>query len=559
MPEIPPPSRRPSRRTFLAATAATAAAAGGAPLLSACSSGGGGGRKEGTTTRKEAAKLLPAHEAARVVEPDIPSENGSRPGFTGKALPYGELPASVPEKLGRGGTVTITSPLWGTPPEKDCAYYRAVDAAIGVQVAWQTQDGNTYGEKLGAVLASSGIPDMVVIPSWEMQGRIRSAIDSRFADLGPYLSGERVRKYPNLAAVPTEAWRMSIFGGKLRGLPLPSGAVDIIIPYYRQDVFEAKGWEPPTSAREFMDLAREITAPKAKVWACEDMKWTAFNVFGVLPEKPYCWERRGDRLVHRVETDAYLEALEWTRKLYAAGVVHPDAMAVRGDAGTRFTAGQSLITNDGNAKWYGWTFEQSGQNPDFRVQGMDIFGHDGGDPRLYFANPAGIWAFISAKASKEKVGECLAIANFAAAPYGTRENRLVRYGVEGTHHTIEDGVPTKTEQGVAEVQDTYFFTAGAEAVAAFPDHPRVVRDWCAWQRRMGAFMTEPLLYGMQVREPNRWANLTDQFEDLEDDVVRGRRPIADMRRAVEDWRGAGGDELRDWYRELIDEVGESAA
>ncbi|GAA3638260.1 extracellular solute-binding protein [Streptomyces chitinivorans] len=549
----------PSRRTFLASTAVAAAAVGGVPLLSACSSEGGGNRNEGTTTKKDAAKILPAYVASEVVEPDIPGENGSRPGFTGKAEPYDALPASVPEKMGGGGEVAVMSPLWGTPPEKDCAYYRAVDEAIGVKVDWQTQDGNTYGEKLGAVLASSGIPDMVVIPSWEMQGKIPSAIGSRFADLGPYLSGDKAKDYPNLAAIPTAAWQMSIFGGELKGLPIPSGAVDIIIPYYRQDVFEDKGWEVPTSPQEFMDLAKEITAPKAKVWACEDMKWTAFNVFGVLPEKPYCWQWQGDKLVHRIETDNFLEALEWTRKLYAAGVVHPDAKTGRGDAGTRFTAGQSMIVNDGNAKWYGWTFEQSEQNPDFRVQGMDIFGHDGGDPQLYFANPAGIWAFINRKASEETVQECLAIANFAAAPYGTKENRLVRYGVEGTHYTLKDGVPTKTEQGVTEVQDTYFFTASAEAVAAFPDHPRVVRDWCGWQQRMGAFMKKPLLYGMQVREPNRWTNLSDQFEELENDVVRGRKKVSDMQKAVEDWRRAGGDELRDWYRKLIEDAGESAA
>lgn len=231
----------PSRRTFLASTAVAAAVVGGAPLLSGCSSGGEG-RTEGTTTKKDAEKLLPAYVASRVIEPDIPGENGSRPGFTGKAEPYEKLPASVPEKMGKGGRVTIMSPLWGTPPKKDCAYYRAVDEAIGVRVDWRTQDGNTYGEKLGAVLASSGIPDMVVIPGWEMQGKIRSAIDSRFADLGPHLSGEKVEKYPNLAAIPTAAWRMSVFGGELKGLPLPSGAVDIVIPYYRQDVFEDKAF-----------------------------------------------------------------------------------------------------------------------------------------------------------------------------------------------------------------------------------------------------------------------------------------------------------------------------
>ncbi|MEE1931104.1 extracellular solute-binding protein [Streptomyces sp. TRM 70351] len=549
-----------SRRRFLGQAALVAAAAGSLPALSACSSSGGApARKEGTTSGEDLRRLLPDHVPSSVVEPDIPSENGSRPGFHRPAAPYAELPASVPEPLGKGGSVTVTSPFWGTPPKDGNAYYQAVDEAAGVTVNWQTQDGNTYGEKLGAVLAGGGIPDITVIPSWEMQGKIRSAIQSRFADLGPYLSGEKVRRYPNLAAIPTAAWQMSVFGGRLLGLPVSSGAVDIIIPYYRQDLFEEKGWQPPTSAQEFMDLAKEITAPRAKVWACEDMKWTAFNVFGCLPEKPYCWSRQGGKLVHRIEHDNYLEALEWTRSLYQAGVVHPDAMAVTGDAGTRFTAGQSLMFNDGNAKWYGYTSEQSQQNPGFRIQGMDIFGHDGGDPVLYFANPAGIWSFISKKASRETIEECLALANFAAAPYGTREARLVKYGVEGVHHELRDGIPVKNKKGEAEAQDTYYFIAAGEAVSATPDHPHVAQDWCAWQQRMGAHMRKPLLYGMQVREPSKWANLSDRFELLEDDIVRGRKKVSDMQQAVSEWRRSGGDELRDWYAKLIDEAGESAS
>lgn len=90
---------------------------------------------------------------------------------------------------------------------------------IGVDVQWQNQDGNTYDQKLGAVLASSDIPDVVVIPGWNMGGKIPSAIIGKFADLGPYLSGDAIKEYPNLAAIPTDAWQRSLFGGKLRGLP----------------------------------------------------------------------------------------------------------------------------------------------------------------------------------------------------------------------------------------------------------------------------------------------------------------------------------------------------
>ena len=214
-------SSGPSRRSFLASTAvATAAVAGGMPLLAACggSDSGSGG---GTTSGKNAKKILPAYVASNVVTPDIPSKNGSSMGFTSK-LDVDSLKTSVPKKLGKGGEVTIMSPFWGSPPKGNCAYYTAANAMIGVDVKWQNQDGNTYDQKLGAVLASSEIPDAVVIPGWNMTAKIPSAIIGKFADLGPYLSGDKVKEYPNLAAIPSDAWQRSIFGGKLMGLPMPA-------------------------------------------------------------------------------------------------------------------------------------------------------------------------------------------------------------------------------------------------------------------------------------------------------------------------------------------------
>ncbi|NJQ02257.1 extracellular solute-binding protein [Streptomyces zingiberis] len=545
---------RPSRRAVLAGAAAAAAAAGGVPLLSGCSAGESSGR-DGTTGGKDLKKLLPTYVASRVSDPDIPGRNGSSPGFTRAPAPE-DLTRSVRSAPGGGGTYTAFTPLWGTPPPKDALYYRAVNKELGATVRWQTQDGNYYGEKLSAVLASDDIADIVCVPQWEMQGRVHGAISAKFADLGPYLSGDRVKKYPNLAAIPTDAWRMSVFGGRLRGLPMPARPLGGVIPFYRQDLFEKEGYEVPRSPAEFLALAKEITRPKSRVWACEDMWWSAQIIFGCPPEKPYYWTEENGKLVHKVETDAYLEALEWTRKLYAAKVVHPDAVAGKAnDMTVRFTSGQSLMMNDGDGKWYGLTFEQATANPGFRIQAMDFFGADGGDPVLYQGAPANIWSFLNKNLSKEQIEECLALADFIAAPYGTREQRLIEYGIEGEHHTIEDGVPVKTEKGVKEVLDTYRFVVSPQASVAYPDHPRMVKDYCGWMQRMGRHMRKPLFHGMQIQEPNRYASLYTPFEDLNKDVVRGRKPMRDAQRAVEDWRRGGGDKLRDWYAELLEKNG----
>ncbi|MEV0240057.1 extracellular solute-binding protein [Streptomyces sp. NPDC050674] len=554
-------SSGPSRRSFLASTAvATAAVAGGMPLLAACG-GSDGGSKDGTTSGKDAKKILPAYVASNVVTPDIPSKNGSALGFTGK-LDLAGLKTSVSKKLGKGGKVTIMAPFWGSPPKQGNAYYKAMNDLIGVDVAWQNQDGNTYDQKLGAVLASSDVPDVVVVPGWNMGGKIPSAIISKFADLGPYLSGDKVKEYPNLAAIPTDAWRRSIFGGKLRGLPMPAPSAPSMVPLYRQDIFEKEGYEVPKSCDEFMDLAKEITNARAKRWACLDMKWTAFQAFGVLSgaEKPLGWNLVDGKLVNRIETDEFLEALEWSRKLFAAGVVHPDSKLGKNapDPGPKFAAGEFLIYPNNISQWWGRTAEQATQNPDFKIWGMDVWGHDGGDPTLWAEQPAGIFAFVNKKASESVIRDVLAVANVTAAPYGTKEYMMTNYGVEGTHYTVKDGVPLKTDKGNIEVMNAYVMVASPAATLAHPDFPEVAKGQVEWQQRMGAFAKKSSFWGMQITEPARYTNLSNDFEQLEDDIVRGRKKISDMQQAVADWKSKGGDKLRDWYQKILDENGSAA-
>ncbi|AVV40217.1 extracellular solute-binding protein [Streptomyces sp. ID05-04B] len=554
-------SSGPSRRSFLASTAvATAAVAGGMPLLAACG-GSESGSRDGTTSGKDAKKILPAFVASNVVTPDIPAKNGSAIGFTGK-LDLATLKDSVPKKLGKGGKVTIMSPFWGSPPKGTNAYYKGMNDLIGVDVVWQNQDGNTYDQKLGAVLASSEVPDVVVVPGWNMGGKIPSAILSKFADLGPYLSGDKVKEYPNLAAIPTDAWQRSIFGGKLRGLPMPAPYVPSIVPLYRKDIFDKEGYQVPRSADEFMALAKEITNAKAKRWACLDMKWTAWQMFGVLSgsEKPLGWNLVDGKLVNRIETDEYLEALEWTRKLFAAKVVHPDGELGKTapDPGPKFAAGEFLIYANNISQWWGRTAEQATQNPQFKIWGMDVFAHDGGDPTLWAEQPAGIFAFVNKKASESVIRDVLAVANVTAAPYGTKEYMMTNYGVEGTHYTVKDGVPVKTDLGNNEVSNAYVMVASPAATIAHPDFPAVAKAQVEWQQRAGGFTKKSSFYGMQITEPARYTNLSNDFEQLEDDVTRGRKKISDMQQAVSDWKSKGGDKLRDWYQKLLDDNGPAA-
>ena len=109
--------------------------------------------------------------------------------------------------------------------------------------------------------------------------------------------------------------------------------------------------------------------------------------------------------------------------------------------------------------------------------------------------------------------------------------------------------------GINEVNGAFDYTGNPAPYVAYPDFPDVTKGIVEWQQRMGAFTKKSSFFGLTITEPNRWANLADSFEQLEDDVVRGRKKISDVQQAVSDWKSKGGDDLRDWYKKLLDDTG----
>ncbi|MFB6777010.1 extracellular solute-binding protein [Streptomyces sp. NPDC056352] len=551
-PNSSPASTAPSRRSFLASSAVAAVAvAGGVPLLAACGGGSGSGSKDGTTTGKALKKVLPDYIPSNLVQPDVASVNGSSPGFTKLPDP---LVASVKSAPGKGSAFRVMTPLWGTVPKKNNPYYTAVNKAVGATLNFDPQDGNTYQDKIGAVLAGSDIPDVVTIPGWNMQGQIRNAIVAKFADLSPYLAGDAIKKYPNLANIPTGAWQYSVFGGKLRGLPMPSPVLGNAI-FYRKDLIGSGA--VPGSAADLLAFGKEYTDAKKKVWAFDDL-WTCIQkIFGLLPDAPHYWKLENGKLVHKIEMQEYREALAFARKLHEGGYVHPDAEAGKdADSKIRFTGGRVLMYNDGTGGWKGMVTEQATANPKFDMQALDFFDHDGGKPVLWQDDPAGIFTFISKKLPKAKIEEILAVADFAAAPYGTKEFMLTNYGVQDTHYTIKDGVPTFTPQGIQEAQpSTFMFLASPPHTIAFPDEPQLVKDYAGWMARQAPNVKKPLFFGMQIVEPQRYASLYTPFDDLQKDIRRGRKKVSDVDAAVTTWKNSGGDKLRAWYQDIFDKNG----
>jgi putative aldouronate transport system substrate-binding protein len=545
--------RRFLQLTGLGVVVATSAACGDAK--------GGGG--PGTTDQSQLQKVLPAYLPSAAVQPDIPSVQGANGFFSMPAfLTYPSNPvATVTGTPGKGGTYTAKTPLWGAiPSSTGNNYYDAVNSALGATVKMQPADGVNYDKVLPTLFAGDKLPDWLQIPSWNMTNLGFSGAVTKFADLGPYLSGDAVKAYPNLAAIPSSAWQCCIWNGKLYGLPVySSGANPGGAFFYRKDIFDQLGVSADSikTPADLEAVAKQLTDPQAGRWAFGDF----FDYLGQIfkfPGEPNKWSLdAAGKLIHRYEMPQYLEALSWFQKQAKAGYVHPDALAGKSDQDKqRFWSGKELITADGEGAWKG-DDAQSGQaaNPSYVRQAFKPMSVDG-TPQLDMTPSAGLYSFLNAKLSADQIKECLAIANYLAAPYGTAEYLTVNFGKEGVDYTMKDGNPQLTEKGGKEVATTYqFLVTPLTPTTVIGGQTQVVKDYAAWEADMVKYAVKPVFYGMNISEPTQFAKLNQPMVDVSKDVRYGRKPVSAFQDALKTWKAQGGDQLRAFYEDIRTKYG----
>ncbi|GAA1276159.1 extracellular solute-binding protein [Sphaerisporangium rubeum] len=555
---------RTTRRGFLGLAGLGAAALTGGGLTAACSApatrrpGSGGGATAAAADKLKT--LTPSYVAYPGVAPDVPGTVSNLPGVPGVGGGYLKYPLNAADAItakGPGGTYKAMTPLWGPPPPglDDNSYFQACNADMGSTIEFQIADGITYVDKVTARLAAGDIPELMVIPQWEIEkmSDFNLAVDKAFEDLTPYLQGDKVKAYPMLANLPSPAWEFSVFNGKLMAVPFPTEPYPFAL-LYRKDLFaENAGWTLPKSADELFELGKAITDPKAKRWAFGDiheMLWPTFRV-------PQEWRVQDGKLVYKYETPEWEQCVTFMRKLFEAKLIHPNVAGSKGaNEKDLFASGQLLIYRDGLGAWKELLAQHRGKNPDFAIGALPLFAHDGGTPMMYHNNPAGIFTFVRKGLGPEKMKEILGILNWCAAPFGTKEYELATYGVEGKHFDRDQaGVPQPTDLGRKEIAPSYVFLGGRPLVAEFVAYPDAVRDSVTWQNESFKYIEPTPLAGIRHQRPSKMSGLQVPTEDKFTDVMRGRRPVSDIKKIVEEWRRDGGDEARDFYLKVLRDNG----
>ncbi|MGZ0148592.1 extracellular solute-binding protein [Kribbella sp. WER1] len=529
-----------SRRSVLRGLALAAVSS---PLLSACSTG----PKVANTKPAVNTVKLPAYVPFKGPAPQYPSTvPGAPAGFSKYPAEAVKTVTKAPLSKPMSGMVGIFNPL-PTPRAKNPAW-QEVERRLGAQLDLTIVPNSDYLTKFQTAVAGKKLPDVSLYAGVDHPAEFFNALA---VDLTPYLSGDAVKDYPNLAAIPTLAWKDCVIDNKLFMLPIPRGGC-AGAGFYNQALLDKAGISTmPTNTEEYYDALVELTRPQDGQWGFINTTGnTYFQIIAMMFGVPYGWRNDNGKLTADLETDEYAAAIEFMAKMVKNGLQVPGSDGIDGTARSNgFKAGKAAFVQDGLPGYLGyWTGMPEGKPLPYIPVGQP-----GKKAATYYDNVTFGSTLISKKGNDEaRIRELLGALNFFAAPFGSEEYTLLHYGVEGSEHTLDkSGFPVLTDQGTRDLTVPWNYLAGPGLTISNSDAEYVKRYTEANATVNRTALENPCKNLISPTADKVGKQLGTDIGDVRNDIVAGRKKLTDWKPAVEKWRKNGGDKIRQEYQTVL--------
>lgn len=486
------------------------------------------------------------------------------------------VPSSFPKSYtgtpSKGGKVSVFTISYQSPPvaRDQNKFWQELEKRLGCTWDPIITPQPSYGEKSAALLAGGNLPELYYLnPGQNATPQYKAMDQGAFLDLTPYVTGDALKEYKNLATIPQGTWKNVSFKGKIFGVPKPLQR-NGNIGFYREDWAKKVGKGAPKSPDDVRALLQAFAKndPDGNGqadtwglgrygggWAGWDDARASFNMFGV----PFNWRVNPDgTLTNQIETPEFKQGLDFLRQLFADGSFHPDSGGMTfAQAKTAFVGGKVGLHSEGfgnfiTPKATGSTLYSLVQaNPQATIAGL--FPSDTGGGKGVTRNTQGSFGFTAVPSSvkdQNRVKELLRILDYLAAPFGSEEYNFLNYGIEGVDSQKDPatGAFTLTDQGNAERGDLVYVMAGLP-VFYYPTAPGAAES--AQKMATEIFKigiddpTWPLYSQTNV---SKQAEL-DQFGfDRVTAIVTGREQMSSLDQAIKDWKSRGGDQIRQEFQ-----------
>lgn len=531
------------RRRFLFGTSLTAAAV--AAGLSGCTD------QTGQPSSREAGSgELPTRIPFASVKPDLPEAAG---GVPPAYFSYPPSPVKREEFPHQGASGPITALLQGNAavtPKGSNKWWQKLEEASGFTFNISSAMSADYQPKLQVTLAGGDVPDLVQIVN--VPG-LPGVLDKFFTDLTPYLAGDAIKEYPGLAAIPTDTWKISQVNGKIWGIAQPRPPAGSVASY-RGDLFAKFGINEPPELRDgqdFLDVCEQVTDAQNSIFAmgADPAGWMMPAMLEMMGA-PNQWQNEGGKLTHVYELPVMKDALDQVAQMFKKSYLHPDSASAGAENYTWWQSGRTSIYIQSFAGWGGY----ARQFPDWDLNVLTLPKWDGGGPAAKHLSVAGYGAYIAIKkGSEERVKELLRFCDFIASPFGTEEQFLVGYGVEGTHFKREGAEPVALPAAQSDVPPGLaYIGAQGSAVVYTPNNKEIVQKQYDFLKTvLPTGVQNPTLGLYSEAAVTSGASALKTINDFQKEIIIGRKPLSDWDAQVERWRKETGDQQRQEFQEAL--------
>lgn len=508
--------------------------AGGSLLLGAC-----GGDKSDPAAPRAAVKG-PAYVPYQVGKPDLPANEEF-----GVPAGYFHYPADpetfITGEVGDGGELSalLQAASIAVREEKN-KRWQALNEALNVDLEFIIATSVDYTDKLQVTLASGDLPDLAQITGVPQLPRL---LDSEFTDLSDYVTGDAVKEYPALAAIPPLAWKIPMVNGRIFGVPQPRPSAGRICSV-RGDLLDDLGLQQPDIAngQDFLDFCSEISDPGRGRWAIGSVptSWTLPLVLEMMGA-PNGWVEEGGKFTSQYESEQMPEAIEVVRQMWEDDLLHPDSFGQPAANATWWEGGNTVLYIQ---DFTGWSAYAKKFGPSVGIVTAPKWEGGGVAPKQL--GPGGYGAFVAFKKADEKrTLELLRIANYLAAPFGTKEHLIANYGVEGFDYELDGSDPVTTDRGTSEALPIGYVSSTVSVnlyVAGQPDTVRAEHEYLSTVLPNGVPNPTQGLYSETSQ--TKGGTAAEALVTLQGEIIQGRRKVSDWAGAVDEWRRTAGDQMR---------------
>ncbi|MEV0587403.1 extracellular solute-binding protein [Nonomuraea sp. NPDC050310] len=545
-----------SRRGLLRLGALTAAGIAASPLLAACGNAGGApaAKAQGLTVK------LPTYTPlANALKADLP---GTAAGVPDGFFTYPkQLIRAVPTPPLSGATITAATSTFlpPPPPRAQNPAWQEIEKRLGGKVELTIVAADDWQTKFNTMVAGNTLPDLFQYTAGQGVNNLPAFAASQCADLTALLSGDAIKAYPNLAAIPEIFWKQCIVGGRLYGLPIPRNLVGGM-GFYRAEMFAEAGitdLAQITDADRLLEALKAVTDPDRGRWGVITATGGLFglSIFAQLFGAPNGWrlDKATGKLTAGFETEEYKAAVEFVIKLREAGVIYPgsegfDSLKRKNE----FNSGKAAMTYDGLPAYLGPTgYLQTQKKIDPKADPRPI------TPFLpsakAFLNNIVYAVNLVKKGDEAHVKDVLKVADFFSSPFGSEEYTLVNYGVEGTDHTRDaKGNPVLTEAGAKNTTVPWKYLGAPTQPIFDASSAEAVRiQHAAISKLIAVGVEDPTAGLYSPAHEGKFESLNTLRVDGLTSIIAGRRPMSHYDQVVKDWRAAGGDQARKEFEEVI--------